>query len=128
MRYQRRDVDFYKSLERRDVDTQRHDVVSTTLWNVATFPRTSRRCPFLNPKPLHFFYSHPKPVLPEPKPSYTPRHTEPAPESYHTGRRLAYCFRHSLCTPTSPFHTTLHLLPALVLCSTLGLRVFKVPI
>ena len=43
MRNQRRDVDFIEPLERRDVYTQRHDVVNPTLCNVATLPRTSRR-------------------------------------------------------------------------------------
>ena len=36
LRYQRRDIGFYHSLERRDVGSQRHDVGCFPLWNVAT--------------------------------------------------------------------------------------------
>ena len=56
VRYQRRDMDLYKSLECHDVDTQRRDVVKShslscrdVALNVATLASvlsvTSRRCP-----------------------------------------------------------------------------------
>ena len=150
--FQRRDIDFLLPLELHDVDHQRREVSydcslgrrdvtpnfatlnPLPLWNVATLPRTSRRCFVLNPIPFHFFCSYPKPALPEPKSSYTPSHTEPSPEYYHTGRRLVYCFPtfsvQTNVTITHPghchhhLHTTPHFLPALVLFSTIGLRVF----
>ena len=40
--FQRRDVDFNEPLERRDVNSKRHDVVNPTLRHVATLSRTSR--------------------------------------------------------------------------------------
>ena len=85
----RRDVNFYISLPRRDVDPHvatstftfsatsrreflqasvtsrrcpsRRDVGCHPLCDVATSPRTSRRCPVLNPRPVHFG-SSPRPL------------------------------------------------------------------
>ena len=70
VRNQCRDVDFIEPLERRDVDTQRRDVVNPTLCNVATLSRTSRRCPVLRPRTVHFcssprthHYRNPRPLV-----------------------------------------------------------------
>ena len=52
--FQRRDVNFHDPLERRDVGNQRRDLFNSTLYNVATLPRTSRRCPVFRPRIVHF--------------------------------------------------------------------------
>ena len=71
--FQRRDVDFNEPLERRDVAPQRRDVVNSTLCHVATLliplSVTSRRCPVLRPRTVHFcssprthHYRNPRPL------------------------------------------------------------------
>ena len=93
-------------MERRDVGYKRRDVGKFTLWNVATLPRTSRRCPVLRPHISHFalltlYHPYLNPSLPA-HPSTPPI----AGVSPHTGRRPVFC------PPTPSLPTTVTITPS----------------
>ena len=120
--FQRRDVDFNEPLERRDVNSRRHDIGFSTLYNVATLPRTSRRCPILSPRTVHslLFISHTP--LPETLAFLRtcPHRTCKSPLSHWSEASTPFSDHH--CAPTSHH---LHLVPghcgiSTTLCSVLA--------
>ena len=91
--------------ERSDVAPNVATSFSSTLCNVATLPRTSRRCPVLKPRTVHFGPS-PRPLhYPKPLRSFSPVLTSLAGALYHAGRRLFIAFRPLLCIPEFSSHT-----------------------
>ena len=83
---------FLPPLSRRDVDLHVATSVFTSLCHVATSPRTSRRCPVLSPRTVHFwlFTSHTPPIGTLAFLRTSLHRT--CRSSHSTGRRSLHCF------------------------------------